>query len=131
MKYIKKYESLNKEYADIKYWKIPTKDPDLTIALKKIPKCTLTKKDFFDMMGHRALFSFDYLFVFFIEIENINGYYKRKGWDWTESSIDRLEDLRKFEEIIIVNKTYKGLIKVRKKDLDKYNLENLMNKFNI
>lgn len=139
MKYIKKYEAeeeeyrLIHEYADIKYWIVSTKDPNLEISLKKIPKCTLTRQDFYDFT-RRPIFTYDYVYVLFVDSmeQNMDGYdVNRKYWNWLETSPDRWDLSRKFENVMIISKKNKGQIKVTKKDLEKYDLENTISKMNI
>jgi hypothetical protein len=131
MKYIKKYEGNSKEeFAYIKYWKIPTKDPDLEIALKKIPDCELDRDTFYDLMGRRPRFNFDYVYVIFVnkEIFSGAGVFNREYWDWVETATQFTE---RFENLTIVDKKYKGKVKITDKDLEKYNQYKSMDKFNI
>jgi len=132
MKYIKQYESDSEEFADIKYWKISTKSPDLEISLKKIPNCRLKYGDFYDMMCTHPIFHYDYLYVLLINsVAMFGGQYQMKYWDWIETPVEKWSLSRKFENIDIIKTTYKGQIKVTKKDLEKFNLEKTANKFNI
>ena len=131
MKYIKKYEGNSKEeFAYIKYWKIPTADPDLEIALKKISDCDLDRDNFYDMMGRRPRFNYDYVYVIFVnkEIFSDMGVFNREYWDWVETAVQFSE---RFENLTIVDKKYKGKIKITDKDLEKYNQYKSMDKFNI
>jgi len=132
MKYIKKYEGSNKEeFADIKYWKIPTKDPDLEIALKKIPDCDLDRDNFYDMMGRRPRFNYDNAYVLFIikEVFTMDGnVFRKEHWDWVETPTQFSE---RFSNLSIINKKYKGKVKITDRDLEKYNQYKSMDKFNL
>ena len=125
------YRLIN-EYQDIKYWIVSTKDPDLEISLKKI-KCDLNRQDFYGF-DRRPKFINDYVYVLFVESmeARMDGYdVNTKYWDWLEISPDRWDLSRKFENVRIISKTNKGQIKVTKKDLEKYDLENTISKMNI
>ena len=131
MKYIKKYEGNSKEeFAYIKYWKISTKEPDLEIALKKIPDCELDRDNFYDMMGRRPRFNFDSAYVIFVnkQIFSDSGVFNREYWDWVETASQFSE---RFENITVVDKKYKGKVKITDKDLEKYNQYKSMDKFNL
>lgn len=136
MKYLKTYEahlnltgnnsSLYTDNKDIfiEYWKIPTNDPKLTIALNKIDGCDLKRSDFFksnvkykndSKFGNRK-------YVYIIKlIEIMDRGIMTINWHWNNG----------IEIIKTYNNKFMGNIKVSKEEVKEYKIRQEMKKFNL
>lgn len=111
MKYLKTFEVSNSTPI---YWKIPTKDPDLEIALSKIPKCLLKRDDFYINDGKKPIFDKEYEYI---------ARERDSFGDFNWYFVGHRNDFKNF--------IYKGEIEVTDKDRKKYMLNQTLNKYNL
>lgn len=134
MKYLNRYDSVVNEFVEVLYWKIPTKEPNLTIALSKIDWCSLETKDFYSNITKKKLFTEKYVYVLYIEIEVMTDYgiiRREEKWEWLETSPDNWGRTRMFDDYKIDSLKNKGTITVSGKEIEQYNLEQVTNKYNL
>lgn len=109
----------NDETKDfIEYWKVPTTIPQLIIALNKIKECQLTEKDYVKVSNKK------YAYVCKMYRYRTNAMYM------TEYNVNWY-----FNTVTKIIKTYEnefmGEIKVSKKDIEQYKIEQKAGKYNI
>jgi len=114
MKYLKKFETIRFPFI---YWKVPTKEPDIFIAISKLKGCTIKKEDLYSSRSeYLQTVKPDYPGYFFI-IHNL----QQDSWFWMDSIENQISD----------NLKYKGEVKITVKDVEKYYLEQDANKYNL
>jgi len=129
MKYIKKIESFIDSSTNLRCWKIPTKQPDILIALKKLENkewCDFTLDDLLNIYGG---YLYELKHVYIIKIESYDSEHITVFKEWTTvTTILKIKQRFKGQNVIIEDR---GVIKVSKKEIEEYILEQDAKKYNL
>lgn len=123
MKYLKIYENFDDSHTFVEYWKIPTSDPKLTIALNKIGGCKLKKCDFYESnIRYKNISKFgNRKYVYIMKLITIDKGNIMVNWHWNNGT----------KIIKTYNNRFMGDIKVSKDDVKKYKIEQDSKKYNL